>query len=654
MATKKKLLQAAAGTAAAGGGAGGLNVEDVFSTYLYEGNGSTQTITNGIDLDAEGGLVWVKQRSSTNSNTLHDTERGANSALFSNNTSAENTQTNRLTAFNSDGFTLGDNGGENTSGEDYASWTFRKAPKFFDVVEFTNTTGNDVDISHNLGAVPAMIIGKRTDASDNWMVWHVGTGMSNGGFTGLSLNNTASAFFTSVQSDQGINSTTFNTGYVLSHDGSGNYTKANVNGASYVFYLFAHNDGDGEFGPDGDADIIKCGSFTTNSSGNATVDLGFEPQFVILKFANQGSSSVTASSWLMLDNMRGFTSDGTSTVKLEANSTNPDDSVSQYSLTNTGFNFTFNNSAVGGADYIYIAIRRGPMGIPESASDVFGMSYAEDSINGTFPVDAVITKVTASASDHFVRDRLRGGKYLSANRTNAETTNTAILFDDMTGLNSSGWGTDYIHWLWKRAPSFFDVVAYTGNGTAGRTVSHNLGVAPEMMWVKRRNSATDWRVYHKDIGNTHNLQLNLTAAKEDDLYWNDTTPTDSVFTLNGFGDVNGPGYPYIAYLFASLDGVSKVGSYIGSASDQTIDCGFTNGARLVLIKSYQGGSGNWFLFDTERGIVAGNDPELSLNNTDAEGDSPNDYIDPHSSGFTLVGNKTTNKSGFNFIFYAIA
>jgi hypothetical protein len=131
----KKLLQAAAGNA----GGDNLYVEDVFSTYLYEGNSSTQTITNGIDLDGEGGLVWLKIRPVATSHVLVDTERGASSAIFSDLTDSEQTGYPYVTSFNSDGFTLGNMSATNDSSYNYASWTFRKAEKFFDVVTYTGT-----------------------------------------------------------------------------------------------------------------------------------------------------------------------------------------------------------------------------------------------------------------------------------------------------------------------------------------------------------------------------------------------------------------------------------------------------------------------------------------------------------------------------------
>ena len=156
MPSNKKLLQAAAGNA----GGDNLYVEDVFSTYLYTGNSSTQTINNGIDLDGEGGLVWHKRRTSTGENHyLYDTERGVAKALQSNQTNAEGaTGTGGLTSFNSNGYTYGT---AQETGQDYVGWTFRKAEKFFDVVTYTGN-GSNRTISHSLGSVPCFVIVKRT------------------------------------------------------------------------------------------------------------------------------------------------------------------------------------------------------------------------------------------------------------------------------------------------------------------------------------------------------------------------------------------------------------------------------------------------------------------------------------------------------------
>ena len=142
-------------------------IEDVFSTYLYTGNGSTQTITNGIDLSGKGGLVWMKGRSGATDHALYDTARGATKDLVSNSTAAETTQATGLTAFSGTGFSIGALAKLNTSSATYASWTFRKQAKFFDVVTWTGDGSFPRVISHALGAVPGCIIVKKTSAADN-------------------------------------------------------------------------------------------------------------------------------------------------------------------------------------------------------------------------------------------------------------------------------------------------------------------------------------------------------------------------------------------------------------------------------------------------------------------------------------------------------
>ena len=155
----------AAGAAGAGAAGAASYVDDVFSTYLWAGNdNNARDISNGIDLSSEGGLVWLKSRTNSESNNLYDTERGAEKALFSDGTSGEGTYNNRLTAFNSDGFRVNGDDATNKSGTDYCSWTFRKAPGFFDVVTYSGNGNSSQTLSHSLGCVPGMIIIKRRNS----------------------------------------------------------------------------------------------------------------------------------------------------------------------------------------------------------------------------------------------------------------------------------------------------------------------------------------------------------------------------------------------------------------------------------------------------------------------------------------------------------
>ena len=621
-------------------------IEDVFSTWLYTGNGSTQTITNGIDEAGKGALTWIKQRSTAGGHQLYDTARGATQLLSSSNANAQSTFAAGLTSFNADGFSLGNGINCNTSGETYASWTFRKQPKFFDVVTWTGNGATSRTISHNLGSAPGVLILKNVSNSSSWSVFHRSLGVSQT----LLLNDTTGAFGASGRfGSSAPTATTFDINDIY-----------NTNGDTYVAYLFAHNAGG--FGLTGTDNVISCGSFTTDGSGNATVSLGYEPQWVMYK-RSDGTGS-----WAMFDNMRGMTVNTTNGDKiLFANLSDAESSVDWIQPTATGFN-PYN--IAWNATYIYIAIRRGPMKTPTSGTSVLSSNTSSGGtgtvITTGFPVDMQIARTRDSASQYGVVDRLRGttsttsGSSLVLNTaaTDAEfsSTSNARAWDNTGFQMPSNWsGTNTIFWNFRRAPGFFDEVCYTGTG-AIQNLTHNLGVAPEMMIVKDRGpNSGSWRVYHSALGPTKLLTLNLAnAAATLSTIWNNTAPTSSVFTIGTYGEVNLSGDTFVNYLFASCPGVSKVGSYTGNGSTQTINCGFTGGARFVLIKRTDS-TGDWYVYDTARGIVSANDPRLSLNTAAAEV-TTDDSIDPDNSGFIVnqVSATNINVSSATYIYLAIA
>ena len=647
---------------AGGGSAAGLDVDEVFSTFLHTGTGSSQTITNGIDLSTEGGLVWLKIRNDDGSNNiLYDTVRplisGNISRLIANSTNAVNEGSNEVNSFTSTGFTLGGSYNTNGSSLDYVSWTFRKAPKFFDVVKYVGN-GSTQTISHNLGSVPGMMIVKCLDNGGNWRVFHTSVGNTKGGYLAENLEFDDDVYW----NDTTPTSTVFTVG---------NKSDTNGNNLNYIAYLFAHNNNDGEFGPDGDQDIIKCGSYTGNgSSTGPSINLGFEPQWVMVKSATQGGSD---NDWYVVDTMRRFEAlpqhdAGSQFLKWNTNDDEPSSGQAQrVAVNSTGFSPIGASTGwnINGQTYIYMAIRRGPLAAPDDATKVFAMdtlggtSPTPPGFNSGFPVDMAFLKPITSSSDWLLASRLIQGKQLVTNSTAAEVNETANVFDYQNGYyNFSSSASNYQAWMWKRAPEYFDVVCYSGTGSA-RTVSHNLDVEPEIVIVKQRSSGNEFFWYVKSLGNTKKLELPGTAAAADaavggNQLWNSTTPTSSVFSVSDNPRVNDSGETYIAYLFATVAGVSKVGSYTGNGSSQNIDCGFSSGARFVLIKRTNSG-GDWWIFDTARGIVSGNDPYLKLNTSDAEY-TESDEIDPLSSGFTVneTGNTTLNTNTHTYIFYAIA
>ena len=634
-----------------------LDIPDVFSTYLYTGTGANRTITNGLDLSGQGGLVWIKSRSDSRNNLLFDTERGANYYLRSNTTDGTLENADTLSSFNSDGFNIGSTADVNRSTATLASWTWRKAPKFFDVQTWAGSGVAGRTVSHNLGVAPGMIILKCTSNSTNWMVYHRGADATAPEDKYLMLN------MTNAVNDSNI--AWNDTAPTLTEFTLGSHALVNATGQTYIAYIFAHNDGDGEFGPSGNQDIIKCGSYTgTGNTGNP-INLGFEPQWIMVKRTN------STGDWIMYDVMRGLsvTANGVAGSRsIPANSSDPETNGVTFYPTSTGFYVygTNGNHNASGSEYIYMAIRRGPLYPPTAGTEVFAVATGNEvtaskyNYHSGFPVDMAWRSVNTNERA-YIADRLRGPEDLWSDSNRAEVNNTSSKFDDNVSWYSSvSTNTNAYSWMFRRAPSFFDVVAYTGSGVAGRTVSHNLGVAPEMMWVKERDNATNWNVYHTGLngGTTpqdYFIRLNLSNAEIDNnTLWNDTAPTDTQFTVGLASDINGSNDTYIAYLFATLAGISKVGSFTGNGSSQTIDCGFTSGASFILVKRTNS-SGSWRYFDSKRGIVAGNDTSSKFNGSDAYVTNV-DEVDPHNSGFIINQTSTSdlNVSNATYIFYAIA
>jgi len=587
-------LQATSGAASYDAFGGGVPVvpvyiEDVMSTWLYTGTGASQTITNGIDLSGKGGLTWIKARtqpSFASNNTLFDTIRGTGKQIYSDLTSAQATDNTSLTAFNATGFTLGTDstGTVNYSGHTFASWTFRKQPKFFDVVTYTGNGTAGRTVAHNLGSVPGCIIVKQTSASgQGWPVYH----RSEGNGRALLLNDTAASF---LASGYWNTTTPTSTEFTL-----GSSAAVNESGQTYVAYLFAHNAGG--FGLAGTDNVISCGSF----SGASLVTLGYEPQWVLIRRID------TAADWRIFDTMRGFNVSAGG-AQLEPNTSNAESIGYNISPSATGFTPTDFPSGT----YIYIAIRRGPMKVPTSGTSVFSPvnQTGGGTVTTNFPVDLLISTTPSQSSYRIVNDRLRGASTtrdvpLYTNTTDAETVGTGygFGFDNNTGyidgLFTSSFSDLYLNF--RRAPSFFDEVCWTGDGTSNRVIPHNLTVVPELSITKSRNAtgigdvdSKNW-IVRCSAGPSN--YLGMLNTSDSGFPWGQNTywPTTSVWfgtgsslntgTLSNGNDwANGLNEKFVTYLFATCAGVSKVGSYTGNGSSQTINCGFTGGSRFVLIK----------------------------------------------------------------------
>jgi hypothetical protein len=311
------------------------------------------------------------------------------------------------------------------------------------------------------------------------------------------------------------------------------------------------------------------------------------------------------------------------------------------------------------------------MAVPTVGTSVFApvsiASAAGTPVTTGFTVDLILngTNTTTDSSNYGFYDRLRGIPSISSGNatgsisssTAAEVANPIVRNADNLGFqvgSYNGTNQQILH-SFGRAPSFFDEVCYTGTGSA-TTQAHNLAAVPELIIAKRREDAGSWGVFSQTLPLADALVLNTTGAAiaNGGPYWNSTAPTSTVFSLGTAGTTNASGGTYVAYLFATCAGVSKVGSYTGTATTLQIDCGFTGGSRFVMIKRTDS-TGAWYVWDSARGIIAGDDPYLLINSTAAEVTNT-DYIDTYNAGFEITSTAPSaiNASAGSFIFLAIA
>ena len=305
--------------------------------------------------------------------------------------------------------------------------------------------------------------------------------------------------------------------------------------------------------------------------------------------------------------------------------------------------------------------------------------------NGGFQPDLIWLKSRNNTYYHNLLDSVRGaGVRLFSNLTDAESDNDCQSSFDSNGftLNADAGGvnnstTTYVAWQWKgggtavsntsgtitssvsaNPTAGFSVVTYTGTG-ANATVGHGLGVAPQMIIVKcRSNASTNFTVYHTSIGNTGYIYLNLTnvAVTGYSGFWNNTSPTSSVFSLGSDVDgyVNGSGRTNVAYCFAPIAGYSAFGSYVANASADGpfIYTGFR--PRWIMLKRSSAAGAPWSMIDTSRSSFNAAKAELDANTSDAEATAGNG-MDILSNGFKLRDSGAFNSaSGATFIYAAFA
>jgi len=649
-----------------------------FNTVLYTGNDTNTSYTRNITgVGFQPDLVWIKSRDTTGfEHALFDSVRGAGASkiLSSDTTGAQGwTSGAPMSAFITDGFSIqprspwNSNNLINKNGDDFVAWNFKAGGAAvantdgtinsqvsanntlgFSIVSFTGTSSN-VSVGHGLDAAPELFIIK-TLSTDNWWAY---TTAIDGTMDYLVLNSTVAA---------GNGTQSLPTSSVFYQ----NQTNASI------AYCFTSKPG-----------FSKVGSYTGNGSANGPmVQTGFEPAFVMLK----GAVTSNATNWWIFDNKRNPTNPlGKGLI---ANLSAAEQAQGTYlDFYSNGFailsgNGEFNNT---GDTYIYLAFAAdGSTATPSLANsfapEIYTGNGGTQAITGTgFKPDLTWVKSRNINYDHQLHDSVRGAGYgLISNNTGAQTFyNTITSFDSngftvdansYIGTNASG--KTFVSWNWKAGgtPSIntdgtitsivsanqaagFSIVKYTGNNTAGATVAHGMDAVPELIIWKSLTSVSGWKVYCNQFTSptTQIVELQASAAvSTNTVFINGTAPSTSLITLGAYGDTNASGQDIVTYCFTSISGYSKVGTYSGTASANSITTGFEPG--FIMIKRTDS-AGNWVIMDSARGMGS-NAYALLPNLTDSESGGWNTAFT--ATGFTISSAEAwINASGGTYIYLAI-
>ena len=312
--------------------------------------------------------------------------------------------------------------------------------------------------------------------------------------------------------------------------------------------------------------------------------------------------------------------------------------------------------------------------------------------NSDLKPDFLWIKNRGAAYDHVVWDSNRNlgsatnAPLLKANTTDVENSSQNWWNATNNGINTDGFqfgssqfftmnytSNTYVAWQWKanggststdttssitstvqvNSDAGFSIVTYTGDGTTTGGFGHGLGVAPKVVFVKRRNGAANWCVYHESIGAGFYLQLDTTAAQQSGP-WQNLAPSSTTVIVYGGNLVNGSGDTYVAYCFAEKQGYSKFGKYVGNGSNTDgafIYTGFK--PAFIIAKRIDAAAHNWFMWDTKRAPFNLVEAVLKPNSSAAE--STLFQIDILSNGFKHYNNYgSTNESGGEYIYMAFA
>ena len=650
-----------------------------FNCVLYTGNGSTQSIT-GVGFKPD--MVWIKDIDRSREHILCDTTRGSEKELSPNTNDAE--ENRGVYSFDTDGFTFNDgNTNYNENSQSYVAWCWKanggttstntdgsdnstvqvNTKAGISIVQYTATTATSSSTAgHGLGTTPAMIILKRTDSSEDWYIWHKDLG-AGGSALNQYLKFTTASQATATNLYGIVNSTVFATAY------TGGVPNTNI------AYCFAEK-----------AEYSKFGSYTGNGSSNGPiVNTGFEPAYIMIK------NSTAIYEWTIYDNKRSTSNPRNNVLYPNTSGAQNSGETGSIDFLSNGFQLRSSDGSINqnGGIIIYAAFASDPSTAPVLA-DSFNISLwtgngSSQSISGLgFSPNWVWGKERSSTSSNELLDTIRGAtKYIMSNSTAAQSTSSQGLQSfDSNGFsvgNDGAWNQSsetYVGWSWKantiptintdgtiqslvssNQAAGFSIVKYTGNGSAGATIGHGLGAAPQMVLNKRLDQAASWNVFHTSLSTNHIIKLESSNAAFDASagtngggFTVDATKLTIVGGASTQNNNNANGGEYIAYCFTSISGYSSIGSYTGVSSGVTITTGFR--PSFMLIKSTSNVE-NWAILDTDRGSGKALNPNLS----NAESDSALNTFTVTDTGFSFpdqsIADAMLNENGYEYLYWAI-
>ncbi len=534
--------------------------DEIFSTYVYKGNSSTQSIDNGIDLSGEGGLTWIKARNDSTNHFLYDTARGAGVQINADSNTDQHTDTTRFSSFNSNGFSLANNNYTNSSSYDYSSLSFRKAKGFFDVVNYTGN-GSSQTVSHSLGSIPGVIMIKNCSQPTDWVVYHCHGGVAqavDGDYAYYTRLSQTNAEFNSTNT---ITSRPTATSFTV-----GGNSDVNQNSNSYIAYIFA-------------------GGVSTASTARS-VDFGGSSDYLSIPDddAWELGTTFTIEAWIRPDNLDNnyntivaqdsswyfsvLGGGGGNHGKLQFSGHGSTITTPfQYQIeTKAWTHVAFVSNSGSGQWYVNgTATGSSTSGVNQGSSS--GNLYISNQTSSSWPLDGKISNVRIVKGTAVYTSSFRVPTEPLSNITNTVLlccNDSSVTGSTVTpGTITSSGSPSASYWNPFDDPAGYKfgeggdqnmikTGVYLGRGTTLNPEIH-LGWEPQFLMIKALTSAADWLMYDcirgifTDAGNSPYIAANSTDAEVTSTQYIQLTPTG--FEIEGnFADVNTSfeSYAYIA------------------------------------------------------------------------------------------------------------